>query len=31
MEICSACGGGDFFFDSKAFIALCSPVMSILC
>ena len=28
---CSACGGGVLFVDSKAFIALCRPVMSILC
>ena len=31
MEVCSACGGGVLFVDSKVFMALCRPVMSILC
>ena len=31
MEVCSACGGGVLFVDSKVFIALCKPVMSVLC
>ena len=31
MEACSACGGGVLFVYSKVFIALCRPVMSILC
>ena len=25
MELCSACGGGVLFVDSKVFIALCRP------
>ena len=25
MEVCSACGGGVLFLDSKVFIALCRP------
>ena len=31
MEVCSACGGGALFVDFKIFIALCRPVMSIIC
>ena len=31
MEVCSACGSGVLFVDSKVFIALCRPVMSICC
>ena len=30
MEVCSACGGGVLFVDSKVFIALCRPVMNVL-
>ena len=30
MEVCSACGGGVLFVDSKVFI-LCRPVMRIIC
>ena len=29
MEVCSACGGGVLFVDSKFFIALCRPVTSV--
>ena len=31
MDVCSACGGGVLFVDSKVVIALCRPVMSVLC
>ena len=31
MEVFSACGCGILFVDSKVFIALCRPVMSVLC
>ena len=31
MEVRSACGGGVLFVVSKVFIALCWPVMSVLC
>ena len=31
MDVCSACGGDVLFMDSNVFIALCRPVMSILC
>ena len=30
MEVCSACGCGVLFVDSKVFIALCRLVMSVL-
>ena len=30
MEVCSACSGSVLFADSKAFIALCRPIMSVL-
>ena len=33
MDVCSACGGGVLFLDSKIFYGslLCRPVMSVLC
>ena len=31
MEVCSASGGGVLLLGSKVFIALCRPVMSIVC
>ena len=29
IEVCSVCGGGVLFVDSKDFITLCRPVMSV--
>ena len=31
MDVCSACGGGVLFVDSKVAIALCRPVMRVIC
>ena len=31
MEVCSACGSGVLVVDSKVFIALYKPVMSVFC
>ena len=31
MDVCSACSGGILFVDSKVFIGLCGPVMSVRC
>ena len=31
MDVFSACGGGVLFVYFKVFIALCRPVMSVLC